>query len=752
MAKFVELAGEDPSSIYASINQGGQNRNTPSSKHSVVYIPLPQDQMLRIYDYYHTQEPMIGIVNSMKDFSSLGDKMEVEATFGGREIPEPERTQVNEALNKLLPEFRAWYDMFGFVGVYDPNAYMDRQVAEITEQDTRSASNAFQLRNDLIENIDESIADLAPMLGDGGVQQLRNRVLRPGDETSGAESDATNAVLHSEKEEVIIHTEPRVSANSAPNATATIRGRNAGDLALSENRTRVKIRRGLMQTIASIQDFQVASLKEGRFYLERDRLNGHERVVYARIEDNSDIFMRNERSSGVNHPVTALKIDPDVFVFVWPGSHPLHNGRINTKMEEVMRLRDLNAEAEENLSHADRQLAFPTAIYEYRMAPNSGDVTRLTDQQIHFNRGDEEDAVLAERLRQEGRDMAAFEAHANLMNERRMDELTRRLALGVERRTVVTSDGRRQIQTPITDKYVNLPEGFHYAGTLAPKTLVNTNERRYNYRTALASALSVPLSIIEGGSTFSSGGGRYTGGSGASVSTGSAVLSSSAMITAIMSDRAHLKMVVAALWDLMFRETDNEMLSDSLSSATIRKRRDTEKVNSAIEVLKQKLELETEAAEQAKLSQEIEANNSYLSAVASRFERIATELRAISSMSSRFEIEFKKMTHIAVEDLILLRENFAITEFDFANALRQKVGLTQFSNESEWEKIKNKTEASRQKTEEKNLQLQSKYSVKAGAGSKRPGEGGEPAKKKANKDKAQNLVDQTFASAQKKIK
>jgi len=722
MSKFVELQNEDPSAIYASVRQS--SRENTARKHDIVYIPLPHQQMLRIYDFYHTQEPLIGIINQIKNFNSLGDETEVEATYGGRPLQDPERRQVNEALNSLLPQMRAWDDMFGFVGLYDPNAYQDRQVAEIVEDDHASGSNAYELRNDLIDNVNTAIDRLGPLLGDGGVAQLKESVL---DKTQTV-SDATEQAdvgLRADETEVVISKEPRISATSAPNSTAVIRERDtveqaAGgtrrDQALAETRrTRVNVRRSLLQTIASIAEFQVVSLKEGRFYLERDRLNGHERVVYARNDNNTDLFTKYDQSTydvARLQPTTALNIDQDVFVYVWPGGHPLYDGKINTKMEEVMRLRDLNAEAEENLSHADRESAFPTAVYQYQASRNDGDVTRLTDQQIHFGRGMDEDAALAHRLREEGRRMAAFEAHAELVNGKRQDELTQRLAQGVERPTVVGVDGRRRLRDLPSDKYVNLPEGFTFAGILPSKTLANPTERRHNYRTALASALGVPLSVVEGGATFSGGGGRFTGASGGSVSTGSAALSTTALTNSIMTDRTRLAMSVSALYDLMFREIDNEMLADMLSEETIKKRQAQTEITSAVDDLRRKLEATNEATERAKISQDIEANNSYLTAIASRYDRIAAELREIASMNNRFEIVFKKMTHIGTEDLMLLRDNFAIDELTFVNALRQKVGLKAMRSEAEMNRNREALLKRQDDTQERQLKLQAKYAPK----------------------------------------
>jgi len=730
MSKFVDLTGHDPSAIYASVRQN--LRENTAQKHDIVYVPLPHVQMMRIYDYYHTQEPMINIVNEIKNFHTLGDEYEVNATYGGKEIPDPEKRQVNEALNVLLPEIRAWDDMFGFVGIYDPNAYQDRQIEEIVEDvGGEGGSDTYALRNELMDNVNESIDRLQPLTGDKDADRLKQRVLDRTKIVPDDQEDDT-ATLRADETDVYIRTEPRISATSAPNSHAIIRERDLGtndddgddDEEQTIVRSRINVRRSLLQTIASISEFRVVNLQEGRFYLEHDRLNGHERVVFARNEDNVELFTKSGeavQTRGHSTPVTSLNIDEDVYVYVWPGGRPLHNGKLNTRMEEIMRLRDLNAEAEENLSHADRQAAFPTAVYQYQMSRNHGDVTRLTDQQIHFGRGVDEDASLAQRLREEGRKMAEFDAHAQMVNNQRQDELTQRLAGGVERATTVGSDGTRQLRHLQHDKYINLPEGFTYAGVLPSTTLANPTERRHNYRTALASSLGMPLSIIEGGSTFSGGsGGNRTGSSGAAVSTGSAALSSSALVQAIMNDRSRLTMCIGSLYNLMFRDTDNEMLADMLASATQQKRRGETEVTNAVEELRRRLESTNEATERAHIAEQIETNNSFLTAVASRYERIASEVREIASMGNRFEIEFRKMAHVGVDDLVMLKDNFAIDEFTYVNALRQKVGLRAMTSEAELKRNRESALKLHEEKQERELKLQAKYAPAP----KQPGGGG----------------------------
>lgn len=765
MSKFVELTGNDPTAIYASIKQDA--RRNAAEKHDVIYIPLPHLQMVQIYDFYHTQEPMIHNINALKNFFSLGDETEVIAKYGEIELPEPERGQVNEALNTLLPEIRAWDDMFGFVGIYDPNAYRDRQIAEIMQEENTDTSNAYELRNDLVENVQIAIEKLKPMLEEGEADDLERRVLDRV-ETGGDPRVSVERQIGADKQEVLIHTEPRVSAISAPNATAVIRERDSvpGATALDtiENQevttTRINVRRSLLQTISSISDFRVASLKEGRFYLERDKLTGEERVVYARNDQNTDIFAKYDQlgshAVASTETLTALSVDPDVFVFVWPGGRPLQRGKINTRMEEIMRLRDLYSDAEENLSHADRNAAYPTSVFQYNQARSTGDVTRLTDQQVHFGRGMSEDANLAQRLIQQGREMAMFDAHADLMNQKRTDELNQRLASGIERPTIKGADGRRAFRVPVEEKYIKLPEGFTFAGVLPSTTLANPIARRHNYRTALASALQVPLSVLEGGATFSGGsGGRMSGSSGAAVSTGSAALSTSAMVNAVMTDRARLKMCVDSLWDIMFRETDNDMLSDMLAQARERRRKDQNQGETSIEELKRKLESTAEASERASLSKQIEANNSYLTAVASRFDRVASQVREIASMNSRFSIHFVKMTHVGTEDLRLLKETNAISNFEYVNALRQKYGMRALQSESELEKnIKDsmKQELTRQ---EEMMKLQAKYQTKPGFGEEKkrpaPGEQG-PGAKRRKTDRPQKKVEEDQRKATNAVK
>lgn len=716
MSRFIPLTGEDPSQIMSAMGRGNDN-NTKGRRPHIEYTPLPHSQMLRIYDYYNTQEPLIGSINQLKNFSSLGNEVEIDATYGGRKIPEPERTQVNEALNILLPEFRAMDDMFGFAGIYDPNAYQDRQTAEIIDEPDQADDSAHIVRAELVRTIEGTINQLSEL---ENPESIKERLI---DQSAPNSDENGRPKLLADRTSVDVYRGPITSATMAPEAYADIQtdGTEGRKLARKVKTRVVKVRRTLMQAISSIAHFKVVSLEEGRYYLEKDKLNGNVRVVFARNVDNTDLFSQFDHAYTDDErmrPTSALNVDFDVYVHVWPGKEPLSNGRINTKIEEVMRLRDLEAQAEENLSRADTNASNPTAIYEFKPTTNSGDVTRLTDQQVHFGGGIDEDAALADKFRNEGRRSAMFDAHHQITNGKRFDELTQRLAAGVERKTVVGSDGKRRLQMAGNQPYITLPEGFHFGGTLQPKTIADLNLRRHNYRAGLASALGMPLSMVEGGSTFSgSSAGKRAGSSGGAVSSGSAELSNSAFVNAIMTDRRILKGAVASMWNIMFRDTDNDMLASQLEAESRKSRKETSKTNKSLALLRKRLEDVTSLSELERdnISQEIEAGNAYLTTVAARLDAIATELRAISSMNNRFSIEFTKLTHVPIAELEIMRDSHAMSEFEFANALRQRNGLSQFKSEGQWLANRKKALDMRDEDAENQLKMQAKYAPKPAA-------------------------------------
>lgn len=681
MSAFIRRAGEDPVAIRAAVESGATKA---ASQSDVYYRRLPHEQMLHIQQFYVTGEPIIAVVNELKNFHLLGNHNEIVATFGEQPLPDTTARNVNDALQTLLPMLRQWQEMFGFVALYDPHVRQDRYLERAHAEDE-------EIRYALEQNAELELERLRPLVDLPGeplsetTDELKERLVQRQNETPDGEH-------------VYIHREPRFSALSAPNSFAEIHGKagSGGDLGRIHDKTepdrtnaiKEGVRRSLLQVMTGLADIKIASLAEGRFFLEIDRLTDEQRVVYARRDRNNNCSLFNDNLShqqdhtGDDRSRTAeLVVDPDVFVYVWPGRMPMNNGRLNTKLVEVMRLRSVHAAAEENQLRADEAAANPTVMFEYQQVQNKGDITQLTDAQIHWGRGAQEDGALAERLRQEGRQLAQWEARSMIVRDQRTAEFNERMLTGMERATVRDADGVARLRKIGPSKHIPIPEGFHFAGVLPSTTVCNTPELLHNYHVALAASLGVPLTVITGGSTFTTGQTNRTGSSGGNISTGSAEISQDAMTNAIMSDRHSLGRAVSEIWDLMYRHIDNEMLTTALADVYNAQLSSNEDSQDEIGQLQRQLASTIAIADRERLTDAIEANSAYLTAFTARLSRVSRQLRRIASMKHRFEINFTRVAHIDRDTLQTLYENDGISQLEYINAIRQRAGLETLDDE-----------------------------------------------------------------------
>lgn len=721
---------------------GGANNRQRVHQHRAHFVPLDHALMTRIYEFYSCTETFISLINERKNSTSLGDTVEMPVFFGDEELAEPYASQVNGALKKLLPQFRAWDDMFGFVGVYDPGRHMDRQVREMKEEsDTGEQDPSLSLaRNRLERDARTAVRFVANLMGDESADELLRKVgiatedgdggtaNRRGDRRTSQTSDHEHAKLpqaappsryavqhqltgvlkRRRKQMAVISSEPYHSANEMPNSLLQlVESRSARRTRGTATGAQLRRKpRSILEALSSLADFRVVKLSEGRFFLEIDEITSKRRVVFARRRNNLKQFKRmEERASDkplFGETLQSLNVDEDVFVYVWPDTMPMDDGRINTKMEVVMMAYERLSVTTERHDHAELKLTEPTLIFETAPLTNTSDVTRFGDQTLYKNQNGTIDQDIKDKLMHAGRVGAFIDAQNALDSERRNDELTRRLAAQLSTTQVRDTSGNvRVVRPPPEGSALTLPVGVKYSGHAKPEVLVDEEMRNLKYKTMLCNTLNMPLSVVTGGDESSVA--NLRSGNNAALD-----LATNNEMRANTYDRKRLSDCVESLWDLMFRDMENDAFGDILheneiSHGVVRER---------LADIRLQIQLVTEAAQEANANRQFEQSTEFLTALRMRFEALASQITQVLSMRYRLRIVFNRLNHISLPGLEYMHDNGAISDLQYANALRQHAGLPSWRSEAEYLANKRRLEDAQFATERRTLELQIEFEEK----------------------------------------
>jgi hypothetical protein len=745
--KILATMGTTLESVKAGIGFQPSSRSTASASTDVIYVPIDMKTIAQIQQLIDSDEPDIATVNLIKDAESLSSG--VKLFFAGEEL-DPEKYPITDAVCELLSELREWYDGPGFVGLYDPNVTQDRVLETIVINESGGVpNNAIVGGNSSATEGPESLLRLA------------DRIVRRAAFDSTAEQFAKRLQLRSlpaprkvaqataKQSAYVAQKNPAYSSFKSPGSVLIVgNNRNsradngestrALQVARTSNETRqatylINKRRTLDETILGVRNWRTVKINEGCFWLEIDRTNNNRRVVFQR---NSAATTKPEvygdaAANQVPGITSQLTYDPDVFVFVWPKRMPRDDGTIRSRMREVLRLRRAMNQAESNLGHVDYRLSHPVQMLTHVAPVNRQDVDRMTDNGLYGgaasvqSRKDQVESIQRDAVM---RYQLAVIASVN--NQRKKDELSRRIA---ERRigdTLLDADGNPTTIELNNDDFFPLPSGITPSAAVLPTTIVDMSLLMFRYRQALFNALGVSQSLVDSGSSFS---GRATrGGSGSSssnVSQGSQALSDKRTQISILTDRSNLRKCFCEFYDLMNREIDNNTLARIVANETSSVREQGETLVAEMDMLRRQLRfIEDTVAIEGTLS-EIATRHSKLVALVSRLDRLASQTREIITRRFRLDIQFTNISFAAPEALEAAAMAGAISRFEKAHAIRASFGLSEL-DEEEFEKF----EAEQSEVKEDDLKMESKYAIKQAEAKKRmaagQGVGGAPPKKK----------------------
>jgi len=748
MSKFIEKTGSDVASVLLSVRHvaspiiTGAGRDSVGERVSVRRVPLDMDLMRTIHRFVETELDLNNAFDILNGFSL---QRGMEFFFAGKPLDDKDYG-LTSPMRALLATARKWLVMFGFVALRNPDLraarLLQKLTAEAASDTTGGVETAVTPANGTLEQPFDSLRTIRQLIDDvvespGEAASITRRTIgstgaaAASPSSSTANTTATKSSAATSK--LRVQHFPMHSTLSMPSAMAvpvTQKQVGAAAAALSTTTAATRKRktpdadasdtydRTVQEAIIGLRNLAVVNLNDGAFYLEIDTLTLERRVV----------FMRNDSRSG------EAVIDPDVYVHVLDNHLPDDNGRLNTKIEEVIRMKEELERVRRNALRADFVSTHPIQPVEHLPTKNDLNVDHMTDQELY---GGDDSSEVAVRRRQEAEEQAVaiytLGIAAQVLNNKRRDQLAIAIA---QRASEHAYDGVRSIQedrareTALLDKedFFPLPPGFKVATRQQPVPLIDQTQLIYYYRQALANLAGVPLSLLDSGSSFSGRSTRGgTGGSSGSVSTASAGIGDKRLVLAIEEDRRRLIEFVASLWNIMYRDDDNRTLMSALEASTSYVADKAKNAKLFVELVTERLARATDIAEMEALNQTLVEQREDLDAFESRLRDVQTRLLEISSMPFRFEIDFTARFHIPQEQILAAMQTNAMTELETANTVRMGIGLKPFT-EAEFEAIKKKKEQEQLQLQDKEASIAEKHAIKPNVPATAKG-GGSAAKK-----------------------
>ena len=694
------------------------NAEEDTADTSFRYVPLPHSQMVEIRQFYHSQALIVDAAEKILNFYTFGDEGEIRATYGGRPVPERQNKQVNIALATLLPMLRAWRHMFGFIAVRDPGGVLDEARAELdaqytdreevdAEADVLRAADTARREDPVDEAVRESIDQMAAIFGSAGAamrDDIMTRIVNRDDDedNDGGVRSPVDAFALLDRTRSLSRSRRRTPARRQPRSDTDSDVDTDDEFGVRVTATAVdettrstrstpaaRARRTLSEAIASMQRFVVMTLSDGRFFIEHDRLTDERRVVFASNRDNEKLYSEFDRYGEApkwardnENDLTEVVVDRSVMVYVWPDMMPLHDGQLASKMGEVLRLRNIYAQAEAYVMRSNAARANPLQLYITQPdKPINSSFSELTDQQLFVGGSAEQTQRELRDAVAEGRRRERADARLHIDNGRLKDEITRRLAAMHDRPGSVGSTGIRVPDAPADHHYLLLPEGIVPSNSVVqPTTDLNVGELKNQYEQALASIVGIPLTMLRAGGTYS----RISGSSGGGASTGSASLTMRALLIAVRNDRDLLAQGVAGLYDLAFRSIDNETISAALGSLQVVGRERGSRLQAEIEQTRKKIETLTDITERQLQLQRVEQRKLAVQTLARRIDLLTKDLVSIAAHTFRFQVHFRRLLHVPLEDISFAYEQNALSKFEFVNLLRARINLPSFDSIEQW--------------------------------------------------------------------
>jgi hypothetical protein len=742
-SRFLATMTADIGAVKRAVGaEGGTPRTSGNNATDIVYIPISQQDMIEFRDFYKKMETDIANANGIKDFYTLNDNV---SYFFGTEELDDEKYAIRKPLNALQSEARAWYDMYGFVAVYNPDARADQRLREINAemqeqlvQGSVGAPYTGQFMSAL-EMPDMLLAEATRLVKNAmqpNSQETLKRIVGDDFETLGGPLKRARGAT--EPIGTIIQN-PRISSVRNPGAVLRLNpaprsseasispSANTSLVQYDEQRAREQrsnTRRTLDETLIDLRNLVIPNPEDGRFYLEYDRASMTKRVVFARLSTTTEIGKNAadgaNQISNVGDTIAngqSLLIDPHVFVYVWDNRMPFNDGTMNSKMYEVIKRRKQLDIAERNAADVDLTNSHPVQLLEHVPVLNKLDVERMTDSQLYGGGATQTATETREEMRRDAVLNVQLQAAAALQNGRRLNELWQLVASGKVGKTSTDANGNPSYAEFKKLGYLPLPSGFKIATATRPEITSDIEMLVYRYRRALSNALGVPMVLLDGGSSFSGRASKNSSGSSsASTSTASQAIGDSRLRNTVIADRAIvLKPFIENFWDIMYREIDNQTLQTLLDKTARSAREESEFHLAEMRLIKKRLETITDLAEQTRVRSDLTTRWNEIQAAVARLRDLSSRVRHIVSMQHRFRVEYKSLSFVPPPELQAAQMAGAISQLDYANALRANFGMSPMSK-ADFDKVKNEALDERVGQMEAEAKVQQKFAIPSGTG------------------------------------
>ena len=704
---------------------GGTSLSRPKVT-DVYYVAISHEDMVTFRDFYKQKETDVATANSMKDFYSLNHNVEF---FFANELLEEERYAIRKPACALMGEARAWHDMYGFCAVYNPQARAARLARQLKAQKSnsllgvdprllRQATSALDTPDLLLEEAKRLIHEVMPeneqetrdvILGSGRVDESSDRTKRRRRETVEAEIVQNPSHSSTRNSGAVMYVNRREPSDDDD---------NGDELAFAKKEAQVQLKdvsETLQETIISLRSLRVVNLEDGRFYLEIDRSSGASRVVFVRSGVGAIDRTDNDTVADVVNGQSLL-IDPDVFVHVWSNRMPFRNGRLNSRMYEVLQRRAELDQADRNAADVDLTRSHPVTILEHVPLTNRLDMDQISDRRLYGGGETPGTATAIDAIKQAAVLDYRLRVSAAYRNKHRDDDEARMISEGRIGKTVLDANGNRvypRLRRFVTEE---LPPGFKATTTVQPEITLDTQFLLYRFRLALANTLGVPLPLLDGGTSFSGRSARSTSGSvsnGASQAT--ATIGTDRLRKTILADREILREFIDELWDIMYRPIDNAILENVLNSAAGQTRKASETHLAEMRLIRKRLAVVKDLSQISNMRSDLESRRNEIEAAVSRLRELSSQVRAIVSMRYRFHVEFKSLAFVPPEELQLAVMSGAITPLDQANAIRANFGMAPIT-QAEFDKVKEDELQTEIRKIDEEAKVHAKYDSKPKAG------------------------------------
>lgn len=643
-----------------SVN-GTNGARLAESETSVYYVPLDKEAMLRVQHFYEFEDSYITRANTVRSDLAFGSGFYLELAGKNKVMPD-QSYDYTQSIKTLLEKARRLRDMVGFAAFVQRNdSAQDEINRQIETQATGEERGAEEIAAAHIEHCENRIAELAPNFTLNG-RKRKSSAMEPAPEEDPSGGEAAAA-----REE------------SIGNGTSL----TASDARLLLEKTRAKSRRirqraqsntqklkSIQEMLISIESVQIIELSQGQFYLEIDNLLHTRRVVWAPAR-RQPLAPASITRTASGH-LRTVDYDPNVTVYVW--RMPTDSGHIRTDFLEIIRLREMVLEAENNAMDADYQTSHPVPFVQHGRGTNHTKLEDLPEEEIYgehliTKKGPfDKDTMSATDMQTYRRDMRAsilMEERVANFNESALIGRAARLAEGNVRRTRATGAYGKagfSFRQNILEEagIMELPSGLTLGGQVSSSTTIDLKELRAQYDMRLSTTIGVPLTYLQGQQMNSS---ALTENGSNSNSTLSSI-----MRTTIATDREQMSRFFDELYETLFHDVDNEALSAQLEQV-LEAKSEIEKTQLAYEKMLQK---------RYDIAQRVPIVSSELNSLLSEAARICaieSELHRVASLKHRLRLKFVKAPFVEAAEVKTMYEAGAISHLEMVNLLRQNAGI-----------------------------------------------------------------------------